>query len=592
MLMKLFNNQSRLQNKLTFYPLCWFTIGLLVTFMITVALIKQYLDNYLMTQVIAYSQQTAKDITGIINRDKETISAFLLSDTMLDLRDQNRLTVALERLLSQNKNFLEGYVINLDGETLVSVSRLKIFAEKQPDFGKQVIFQEAKAGQIGISGWENFIEKNRPYWYMAIPITKYHGKVTGVLIVTIDLRRIEDTILTSQGAKYGNPVLLDHRGKVLVHLDRSKLGAKWSNRKLIQKVIHGEMGTTNYYDDQGRYVLAAYQPLNPYNWGLIIQVPPGQTVYIIRDKVILLFSLMIIVIFIVTGLFIYLAAGKIVVPIKELTQASQKFGHGEALDYTPVSGNDEIAQLSAAFYKMAVSLQDQEKQRAQYISMIAHDLRNPLSSITGFFQTIQKDLSLPDEKLRNLGLTKLEQVNRMIGDLLEFSRLDLDQINFNPEAVSVKYLCEDIIAGYRERSGKFILRPFSEEVCVWADPLRLQQILQNIFDNCLKYTPRESPVTIHCEALHHDYVKILISDSGPGIPTEVLAKLFVPFQPNPLQSEGSYGLGLAIAKKLTLKMNGDLNVKSVGNQGSTFEIILPKVNTVTEDSIPINSLPS
>jgi signal transduction histidine kinase len=575
MLMKLFNKQSHLQHKLTFYPLFWFTVGLLVTFIITVTLIKQYLDSYLMTQIIAYSQQTAKDITSIIDRDKETISAFLLSDTMQDLSNQTRLTVALERLLSQNKNFLEGYVLNLDGQTLVSVSRLKIFTDNQPDFRRQAIYQAAKYGRIGISGWENFIEKNRPYWYMAIPIEKYPGAVIGVFIVTIDLRRIEDTILTSQGAKYGNPVLLDHNGNVLVHLDRSKLGNNWSKLKIVQKVIHGEMGTTRYNDDQGKYVLAAYQPLNPYNWGLIVQVPPGQTIYIIRDKVILLFSLMIIVIFMVTGLFTYIAAGKIVVPLKELTQASQKFGHREKLEYTPVSGNDEIAQLSAAFYEMAVSLQDQEKQRAQYISMIAHDLRNPLTSITGFFQAIQNGLPIPDEKLRSLGLNKLEQINRMIGDLLEFSRLDLGQINFNPEAVSVKYLCEDIIAGYREQSRKFILEPFSEQICVWADPIRLQQILQNIFDNSLKYTPQESPVRIHCRE-HHGMVEISVSDSGPGISAEVLEKLFKPFQPNPLQKDGSYGLGLAIAKKLALKMNGDLKVKSAKDQGSAFTIILPK----------------
>lgn len=574
--MKLFNKESHLQNKLTYYPLFWFTVGLIVTFIITATLIKQYLDNYLMTQIIAYSQQTAKDITNIIDRDKETVSAFLLSDTMHDLQNHNRLTISLERLLSQNKNFLEGYVIDLNGKTLVSVSRLHIFTDHQPDFRKQVFFQEAKSGRISISGWENFMEENQPYWYMAIPIRKNPTAVIGVLMITIDLRRIEDTILTSQGAKYGTPVLLDHTGNILVHIDRSNLGNNWSNLKVVQKVISGEMGTTKYFDNQGKYVLAAYQPLKPYNWGLIVQVPPGQTIYIIRDKVILLFGLMMIVIFIVTGLFTYIAAGKIVVPIKELTQASQKFGAGEKLDYFPVNGNDEISKLSAAFYEMAASLQDQDKQRAQYISMIAHDLRNPLTSLTGFFQALQEDKPIPDQKLRQLSLAKLEQVNRMIGDLLEFSRLDLGQINFNPEPVSVRYLCEDIILGYREQSKKFMLQPFSEKICVFADPVRVQQILQNIFDNSIKYTPPESIVTIHCHELQ-DQIEISISDAGPGIPEEVQAKLFKPFQPTPLQKEGSYGLGLAIAKKLALRMNGDLKVNSINGQGSTFYIILPKV---------------
>jgi signal transduction histidine kinase len=577
MLTKLYNKQSHLQQKLTFYPLFWFAIGLLVTFGVTVALIKQYLDNYLLTQITAYSQQTAKDITNIIDHDKEALCAFLLSDTMRDLKDPNRLTVALERLLSQNKNFLEGSVIDLDGQTLVSVSRLRIFSDHKPDFHKNLIFLKAKTGQIGISGWENFIEKNRPFWYMAIPIEKYPGKVNGVLLVTIDLRRIEDAILTSQGAKYGTPILIDHQGNILVHIDRSRLGDNWSKHRIVQKILHGEIGTTNYYDDHGRYVLAAYQPLNPYNWGLIVQVPPGQTIYMIRNKIILLFSLMMIIIFIVTGLFTYAAAGRIVVPIKELTKASHRFGEGEKLEYSPLKGNDEITQLSIAFYEMAVRLQDHEKQRAQYISMIAHDLRNPLTSITEFFHSASEGAPVPDEKLRNLGLTKLEQVNRMIGDLLEFSRLDLGEINFSLETVSVKYLCDEVITGYREKSPKFILADFAANICVWADPIRLQQILQNILDNSLKYTPSGSAVKINCKA-SHDYLEIIVSDSGPGIPAEVLDKIFTPFQPNFLQKEGSYGLGLAIAKKLALQMNGDLKVESTKGKGSVFRIILPRVN--------------
>jgi signal transduction histidine kinase len=573
----LFSKQSHLQNKLTFYPLFWFTIGLFISFTATVVLIKLYLDNYLMTQIEAYSQQTAKDVTNIIDRDKETISAFLLSDIMRDLGNETRLTIALERLLSQNKNFLEGYVVNLDGQTLVSVSLLKAFPGGQPDFHEQEIYQEAKQGHIGISGWENFIDKNQPYWYMAIPIEKYPGKVIGVLIVTIDLRRIEDTILTSQGAKYGNPVLVDHEGIVLVHLDRSKLGNNWGHLKIIQKVIHGEIGTTNFYDDKGQYVLAAYQPLAPYDWGLIIQVPPGQTIDVIRYRIILLFSLMMIVIFIVTGLLTYVAAGSIVIPIKELTRASQKFGRGERIEYSPVDGNDEIAQLSNAFCEMASSIQNYEKQRAQYISMIAHDLRNPLTSLTEFFKQTSENTPVQDDRISNLRLIKLEQVNRMLNDLLEFSQLDLGQITFNPETVSVRYLCEDVIAGYREQISKFKLLPFSEQICVWADPIRLQQIIQNILDNSLKYTPQESIVTIHCKA-HEclNWVEIIISDNGPGFSPEVLANLFQPFQPNPLHKEGSYGLGLAIAKKLALRMNGDLKVESVKGLGATFRILLPK----------------
>lgn len=575
MRMQLFNQPANLQLKLTFYSLFWFTVGLLATFIVTVILIKLYLDTYLTNQTIVYSQQTARDIINTIDRDKETISAFLLSDTMRDSDNQTRRSIAIERLLSQNKNFLEGYLINLKGQTLVSVSLLRTFSANKPDFAGEKIYQDAKSGRIGISGWENFTDKNQPYWYMALPIEKYPGKIIGVLIVTIDLRRIEDAVLTSPGAKYGYLVLVDRDGKVLVHPDRSKLGNNWSKLKIVQRVIHGEIGHAYYYNEKGQYVLAAYQPLEPYPWGLIVHVAPEQTIDVFHNKVILLYSLMIIVIIVITGPLTYIAAGRIVVPIKELTRTSQKFGQRETIQYSPVDGNDEIAQLSAAFYEMAASIQDHEKQRAQYISMIAHDIRNPLRLITKYLQMTSVDTPNSDQKLKHPGFTMLEQVNRMISDLLEFSRLDLGEISFNFEMVSVKYLCEEVISGYREHSHKFIIQPFSEQICVWADPIRLQQILQNIFDNSLKYTPSESTITIHCRT-QAAMVEILISDTGPGIPPEVLPDLFKPFHPNSYQKEGSYSLGLAIAKKLAIRMNGDLKAESVKNQGSSFRIILEK----------------
>lgn len=578
MLMKSFNNRLSLQEKLTFYPLFWLMMGLLITFVFTVTMIKLYLDNYLMSQTTSYSRQIARDVVSIINQDREMVSSLLLSNTIRDLKYPDRISVLLERLLSKNQNFLEGYIIDLEGQTVSAVSRLKVFSSDNiPLFAGQPLYEEAKQGVTTVSGWDNFTEDYQPYWYMAVPIEKYPGKIAGVLIVTIDMRRIEDVILTSQGAKYGDPILLDRKGKILVHLDRSKLGYNWNQPNITHRVLKGEIGTARYDDENGQFVLAAYQPLSPYKWGLIVQVPPNQTVYELRNKVILLFGLMTVIMFVITGLFMYLAAKKITKPILDLTQATQEYGQNHQLSYQPLPGTDEIAQLSSAFTEMAASLSDMEIQRAQYISMIAHDIRNPLTSIRDIFPILESNDFNEVEKKRSFNSieSKLNQVNRMIGDLLDFSRLDLGQICFSSEKTSIRYLCEDTIAGYGRKRSKFVLKPFSEELCAWVDPLRLQQILQNLFDNSLKYSSEGEPVTIDCvEEDHH--VIILVTDRGNGIPPETMAKLFTPFQNTKNKRKGSYGLGLAIAKRLALGMNGDLTVESQKGEGTTFRIILPK----------------
>lgn len=569
-------NKHRLQNKLTFYPLLWFGIGLFATFLATMILIKIYLDSYLMNQTVAYTQQIAKDIVAVIEQDKETISTLVLTDTMRDLNHTERIAITLERVLNQNRNFLEGYVLDCNGRTLVGVSLLKIFPNGYPSFKKQYIYERARNGNIAVSGWENFTEKYRPYWYMAVPIEKYQGNVIGVLIVTINLRRISNLILTSQGARYGNPILLDRHGDILVHLNQSLLGRHWNVKGITNKLSKGEIGTAKYYDRQGRYVLAAYQSLNVYGWGLVVQIPPDQTIYIIRNKVILLFGMMTLAIFTIAGMLIYMAAGKIVAPIKKLTKASVKFGKGHQVTYFPEDGEDEIAELSTAFYDMELRINEFEKQRAQYISMIAHDLRNPFTSITEIFRSLQKEGFFNNDSSANLQTIqlKLEQVNRMILDLLDFSKIDLGQISFHFEMVSVKYLFEDVITGYMKQKNKFILKSFPDNICIWVDPIRLQQIIQNIFDNCLRYTPIESSVEIDCW-LEKDKVQIEIIDHGLGIPEEIVANLFTPFQTANPSYHNSNGLGMSIAKKLALSMNGDLNLKSFKNKGTVVHLYFP-----------------
>ncbi|TCL58332.1 signal transduction histidine kinase [Hydrogenispora ethanolica] len=582
MRMKLFGKLSQLHSKLVLYPLIGCAVGLGLTVLATAISTKVYLDRYLMEQTAAYAQQIVKEITATVERDKETLATFVLSDTVRDLRRTDRLTVALERLLSKTRNFLEGFVIDSGGKTVAGVSLMHSFSDGYPDFGTQAIYREARRGKIAVSGWENLTEKSRPYWHMATPIEQYPGKIIGVLLVTVDLRRINDIILTSQGAKYGDPILIDRQARVLVHLDRSKLGSSWDRAGIARKLAAGQSGTAKYHDRPGRYLLAAYQPLPPYGWGLIVQIPPEQTLSIIWNRMILLFGFMagmifiILVVFVSTELLAYRAAGQIVTPIKRLTEATQQFGRGRQLEYQPVSGDDEIAQLSVSFYDMALQLTDFEKQRAGYISMIAHDLRNPLSTIQAIFRDLQHHGLDERRKAENLAAItlKLEQVNRMVNDLLEFSRLDLGQVRFEPEPVSVRYLCQDVIAGYLEQRNRFQMRPFPETLCVWADPVRLQQILQNILDNCLKYTPAGSAVVIDCRA-ESGHALITVSDSGDGIPEAVLANLFKPFQSGSPQQRTSYGLGIAIAKKLALAMGGDLSVQSVSGQGTTFTIRLP-----------------
>jgi len=231
--------------------------------------------------------------------------------------------------------------------------------------------------------------------------------------------------------------------------------------------------------------------------------------------------------------------------------------------------------------------------KAKFLSMISHDLRTPLTAISGNAQLLAAGelgplTSEQFESVREIRQAVEEQM-MLINDILEFVRLDSGHIQVQPRAISVAEVrtrAESLVRVQIAEAGlRLTSHGCDDELRVLADPNRLQQILLNLLTNAVKFTPPGGEIAVACEQ-DGGRVRLHVRDSGIGIPSEHLQRIFWPFVQldsaalPPARS--GVGLGLAISRDLARAMGGDVTVSSTLGVGSTFTIDLPAAQELVD----------
>ena len=243
---------------------------------------------------------------------------------------------------------------------------------------------------------------------------------------------------------------------------------------------------------------------------------------------------------------------------------------------------------SARLYGEALSLRAQadatSNSRMRFLGNISHELRTPLNAISGYAQLMEDEIHGPitDAQRRDLTRIRLNQEHLLvlITDILNFVRAGLTPV-VETSAVPVPAAVSRALALLEglalKKSIHYRNEAIDPETVADAHPDRLQQILLNLITNAIKFTPWEGMITTRCEA-HEKTVRITVTDTGMGIPPEKIEAIFEPFvQVDPAgEVAGGVGLGLAISRDLARAMRGDITVKSVPGQGSSFTLTLPR----------------
>jgi PAS domain S-box-containing protein len=243
------------------------------------------------------------------------------------------------------------------------------------------------------------------------------------------------------------------------------------------------------------------------------------------------------------------------------------------------------AQLYAAEQQARAEAEAAVRLRDQFLSIAAHELKTPLTTLLGNAQLMlrraQRDDTLPERELRQLRMINEQssRLHRMVLALLDISRLESGQLSIERAPLDLAALARRVVDEIRPATdGRAIeLVAPAEPLPVIGDELRLEQVLQNLIQNALKYSPDGQPIRVQVEQ-RSNRAAVSVTDRGIGIPAAALPRLFGRFYRAPnaeAQQISGMGVGLYVVKEIVTLHGGEIGVESVEGQGSTFTISLP-----------------
>jgi signal transduction histidine kinase len=291
----------------------------------------------------------------------------------------------------------------------------------------------------------------------------------------------------------------------------------------------------------------------------------------------------------------YFISNSITQDLQDLVKGAEKISQGDFGVRVNVSGEDEVAQLAQAFNQMATQLENAaeaeralDEARRNLVAWASHDLRTPLTSLRVMLDALADGVVDDPETVSRYLKQSQNEVNRMsalIDDLFELAQLDAGYQDLDFEWIALSDLISDTLESFAAQAktqGVTLEGSITPEVDpIWAAPDKLSRILDNLVGNALRYTPEGGSIFLDAK-LSGDHVRVEVRDTGAGIPTQDLPRIFDRFyrgeksRSRSGEKSGGVGLGLAIVKGLVKAHGGEISVESKVNEGTIFWFTLPK----------------
>jgi len=280
---------------------------------------------------------------------------------------------------------------------------------------------------------------------------------------------------------------------------------------------------------------------------------------------------------------VYFISERIIAPLKKMSVAAKAFGQGKFDVRVPVTGRDEVAELATAFNNMAASMAHLEDTRRTFLSSVSHDLRTPMTTISGFIDGIL-DGTIPPEKHEyylDVIRTEVRRLSRLVISLLDITRIQAGERKFTMTAFDICEMARLILIGFEQKiDAKRLDVEFDctkDKLVVYADRDAIYQILYNICDNAVKFSKEGGKYKISLLAKDKK-VFVSVFNEGAGIPPEELPFVFERFYKSD-KSRGldktGVGLGLFIAKTIIDAHEEEIWVKSAYGENCEFVFTLP-----------------
>jgi two-component system phosphate regulon sensor histidine kinase PhoR len=247
--------------------------------------------------------------------------------------------------------------------------------------------------------------------------------------------------------------------------------------------------------------------------------------------------------------------------------------------------SEEVAAFASLKQKEVDELIKLEKFRKEFVADVSHELKTPIFATQGFIHTLL-DGAMKDKQVRKKFLKKaarsLDGLNMLVQDLLTLSQMESGDIKMKFDSFDLVALCTDVTEQLEDKARKKDIRlrikDSKQPLVVYADALRIAQVVTNLVSNAVNYTPEGGEVTVSFE-VEKNLVTTLVTDNGEGIPAEHVPRIFERFyrvEKSRSREKGGTGLGLAIVKHILEGHNTRASVQTTVGEGSVFSFKLPR----------------
>lgn len=291
------------------------------------------------------------------------------------------------------------------------------------------------------------------------------------------------------------------------------------------------------------------------------------------------------IVFLLSLTFLFIFHFAVYRPLAAITEGARQFADGNLTHRIPVRAEDEMGYLATTMNGMAEKLARLEEDERRFIANVSHDFRSPLTSIKGFSEAILDGTIPPEQRDKYMRrvIAESERLSKLTENMLCLNTLNpgqtLQRRIFELNAL-IRATAESFEPQCKTKHIHISLLFAEEQSFVYADALRIQQVLYNLTDNAIKFSPENSEIEIACTE-RRSRMEISVSDSGIGIPDEDLSRIFDRFFKGDRsrgQDKMGAGLGLAIAREVMLAHGESLEATQRREGGSRFVFTLPKAD--------------
>jgi signal transduction histidine kinase/CheY-like chemotaxis protein len=428
-----------------------------------------------------------------------------------------------------------------------------------------------------------------------VPVT-VDGRIKYVLSATVDTATIERLIDRQAFPNDWTVAVLDGARGFVVRRPQTDVAIASASESLIKALDSAREGWQRGRLADGTEIYRAFQHSSFSRWAASIAVPRSYVEGSLRTLWVLFAAFAAAA---VLGLYVALKlAERISEPIVALAAAAPALGRGEDSGLSVVESVDEVRALSRALTDASLAIRErEERQRVaqqalrtadrakdEFLAMLAHELRNPLASMSNVAQLLKIAGDQPQvlEKVSDILSRQVEHMTRLVDDLLEVGRVTGGKVRLQCAPLDLAAVTVEIVDTWK-RSGRFVhhhVQTDLQSAWVSADRSRMEQVITNLLDNALKYTPAAGRIVVTVNTQNGDAV-LAVSDTGEGIAPELIDRvfdLFVQGERSLARELGGLGIGLTMAKRLVTLHGGTISAASAGaHKGATFTVVLPGI---------------